>query len=227
MEANERIIVALDVDTMQHVGVITHRLDGLVKTYKVGWRLFMAEGMDAVRRLSNQGYDVFLDLKIDDIPSTVQAGINNLPRIHNLKFMTFQGNWETLWGMQQANKEIKYLYVPVLSTRGLPSQLSGTFENHYLKEIITDTMKAKCDGLIASGDRIEFYRKHWPDTLIVAPGIRPLNSKAQNNHIKSCTPGDAVKMGADYIVVGRPVTEAKDPKQVVEDITKEIEKALR
>lgn len=232
MKAEDRIIVALDVNTLQHAGTITHALKGIVNFYKVGWRLFMSEGMNVVRWLSDAGHNVFLDLKIDDIPSTVEAGVSNIPEIHNLKFMTFQGDKETLKGMQQANNvplgaaqkrknEIKFLFVPVLSTRTLPHDLGGTFEDYYLKQLVDDVMKAGCDGLIASGDRIKLFRERHPNALIVSPGVRPEKADKQG-HQKSCTPKQAIEMGADYLVIGRPIVEAKDPRQATLDIIEEM-----
>lgn len=235
MNPKDRIIVALDVNTLQHAGTITHALKGFVNFYKVGWRLFMSEGMGAVRWLSDAGHNVFLDLKMDDIPSTIEAGVSNIPEIHNLKFMTFQGDQETLKGMQRANNvprgaeqkrknEIKFLFVPALSSRTLPLSLGGSFEDYYLKQLVDDVMKAGCNGLIASGDRIKLFHERHPDAIIVSPGIRPEKTDAQN-HQKYCTPKQAIEMGADYLVIGRPIVEAKDPKQATLDIIEEISEA--
>lgn len=214
LNIKNKIIVALDVDTSQHAAVITNKLDGLISFYKIGWQLFMSEGMDIVHRISNDGYKVFLDLKIDDIPNTVEKATSRLPYIHNLEFMTLQGDDDTFLAAVKGNKNITYLNVPILSSRNI------IFEHFFLKLQIKPLINAGCNGFILSGDRIKVVRDEYPDVLIVSPGIR-LDGDT-NEHKKFLTPKEAFDNGSDYVILGRPIVNAKNPADVIKRIEESV-----
>lgn len=233
----QRLIVALDVDSHAEALRLVRDLGGEVSFYKVGLQLFMAEGLTIVKRIVEQGKKVFLDLKIDDTPRTVQEAVRN-SAIDGVEFFTLQGNAATaraaIAGRGQRSSP-KFLQVTYLSS------WDGTdvLEQHNIgsgadKLSIDDQVvnRAKriidsgCDGVIASGTSVSRLRREYPQLLIVTPGIR-LAGGSSDDHKRSMTPVEAIAAGADYLVVGRPIRSSDDPKATAHKIQQQIEQALR
>lgn len=215
MEAKHRLIVALDVDTLWEVEDLVHELGDTVSRYKVGWQLFMSEGIDVVYALTDADKKVFLDLKLDDIPNTVYSTLKNM-KTYGVEFFSLQGDIETyraaVKGFNEARSTTKLLYVPSLSTR-----------NDWGDLISAGQVVQEGGGLIISGWMIEALRERFPDATIVSPGIR-LNEEDFDDHTKVLTPTQAIEAGADYLVVGRPITQAPNPLEAAQEIISEIGK---
>jgi orotidine-5'-phosphate decarboxylase len=227
----ERLIVALDVPTREDALRIVDDLGELVSFYKVGLELLMSGGMDAVLHALAPDKSIFVDLKLpSDIPETVRRVVSLAAKM-GVKFLTLShsASRDTLQAAvrgrgEQALPEL--LFVPVLSSvdasdfaRDSGSERAG-FQADLLRRAV-DAKKAGADGFVVSGEEIALLRRHFPDSALVSPGIR-LAGAARDDHKRSCTPAEAIRRGADYIVVGRPIRDAKDrcaaAQRIVDDI---------
>jgi orotidine-5'-phosphate decarboxylase len=234
--ARERLIVALDVDTLDEALQIVARLGAEVSFYKIGLQLFMAGGLGIVRRIIDEGKKVFLDLKIDDTPRTVQEAVRN-SAIDGIEFFTLQGNADTVRaaragrGQRASPRLLQVTYLSSWDASNLHEHLhiDPGSESISIDDQVIDRAKrildSGCDGVIASGTSVGRLRREYPSLLIVTPGIRP-SGAASDDHKRSMTPFEAIRSGADYLVVGRPIRSAADPKGSAHRIQQEIERAL-
>lgn len=235
--ARERLIVALDVDTIDEALQVVSQLGPDVSFYKVGLQLFMAGGLSVVQRLVDEGKKVFLDLKIDDTPRTVQEAVRN-SAIDGVEFFTLQGNADTVRaaragrGSRSSPRFLQITYLSSWDTSNLHEHLHIDAGSDTLSIDDQVVIRARrildsgCDGVIASGTSVGRLRREYPNLLIVTPGIRP-SGIGGDDHKRSMSPFDAIKAGADYLVVGRPIRCAADPKGIAHKIQQEIEQALR
>jgi orotidine-5'-phosphate decarboxylase len=235
--SQQRLIVALDVDSHAEALRLISELGSEVSFYKVGLQLFMAGGLTIVKRIVEQGKKVFLDLKIDDTPRTVQEAVRN-SAIDGVEFFTLQGNAATaraaIAGRDQRASP-KFLQVTYLSSwdgTDLLEQLntgSGADKLSIDDQVVNRAKRiidSGCDGVIASGTSVSRLRREYPQLLIVTPGIR-LAGGSSDDHKRSMTPAQAIAAGADYLVVGRPIRSSDDPKATAHKIQEQIEQALR
>ena len=236
ISASERLIVALDVDTKKEATEIVKALGGSVRFYKVGYQLYIASGMEVVRELTKHGKKVFLDLKLDDTPRTVERTIKNLEK-DGIEFFTLQGNGDTAKAAQagrgrRANP--KFLQVTFLSSWDVNDlrehfHMDDGVPKFDLDDLVVNRasriLESGCEGVIASGTSIRKLRQTYPDILIVSPGIRPSGTPT-DDHKRTLTPYEAIKAGADYLVVGRPIRASGNPKETAEQIQAEIKRAL-
>jgi orotidine-5'-phosphate decarboxylase len=233
LEPRERIIVALDVPTSVDALRIVRELKGLVSFYKVGLELLMSGGMGDLLRSLVQEHSVFVDLKLpNDIPETVGRVVNIAADI-GVKFITLSNSAtrETIAAAvagRVGRPDPQLLYVSFLSSldRTDFAQQYGRPESDFepfLEERTTVAKEAGAEGFIVSGKEIAFLRKRYPrgQTLIVSPGIR-LSGAPKDDHKRTCTPAEAIQLGADYIVVGRPIRNAPNKREAVQHIIDEI-----
>ena len=234
----DRLIVALDFDSAAEANHLIEKLEGAVNFYKVGWQLFLGEGWPFIRTLLEAGRKVFLDLKINDIDRTVQAALANMPNefAGRLELLTIHGGSSTVAAARQGrgdNDKPCLLMLTVLSSMDAAD----------LKELAPDgavpdtdaivirrarqALDAGCEGLIASGSSVRALRRELCDRefLIVVPGIRPADS-GQDDHKRTLTPRQAITDGADYLVVGRPITQSPDPLHTAQSIISDIQAGL-
>jgi len=201
---------------------------------KVGSRLFTAEGPDVVRELARAGHKVFLDLKFHDIPSTVAGAGAAAARLPGVSLLTLH----SLGGLEMMEAATK-----VVGNRSQPKLLGVTILTSHdaatLKSVgiigppVTRAVKlaklakvAGLKGVVASAHEIRAIRRACgPRLLIVVPGIRPAHA-ADNDQSRVATPAEAIRAGADYLVIGRPITGARDPRQAAIVIQQEISDAL-
>jgi orotidine-5'-phosphate decarboxylase len=224
--------VALDVATADEARALVDRLAGSVGMFKVGSRLFTAVGPQLVREIVGRGEKVFLDLKYHDIPNTVAEAVGQAGLL-GVSLMTVHA----LGG--KAMMEAAVGALPAMGTRVLAVTLLTSHDEASLGEIgldgrpLTDSVQrlarlaraARADGVVASPLEAELVRAACgPDFLIVTPGIRPAGARA-DDQARAATPASAIKAGADYLVVGRPIAQAADPKAAAAAIVREIESA--
>lgn len=232
----DRLIVALDLPTPEDNWKLVETLGDECGFYKVGWRLFLSSGFDLVDRLRGLGKKVFLDLKMDDIGETIQTAVAVIAGRADL--LTLQGGGATVRaaraGIGSATGP-KLLSVTFLSSMnaqdlsdvyGVITRGEQAFDfDAFLMHRATMAMDAGADGWIASGESIGLLRERFGDgPLIVTPGIRPAGSPT-DEHKRSLSPAEAIKMGADHLVVGRPIRSAADPLGAARQILEEIEGA--
>ncbi len=212
-------------------------LRGLVSFFKVGLQLFIATGLSVVKWLREQNLKVFLDMKMEDTEHTILHSVKEVAKL-GVTFLTIHGSGITAKVAKEASQgtDLRILSLTLLTSLG-EQDLKDLF-------IITDYSKFKtledyvlwraaqalkfgCDGLIASGQNVAVLRKKFgSDPLIISPGIRP-QGEAHDDHKRPSTPHDAITSGADYIVVGRSIRNARNRRQKAHEIIDEIDSALR
>ncbi|MDE0513397.1 MAG: orotidine-5'-phosphate decarboxylase [Gammaproteobacteria bacterium] len=234
----DRLIVALDFDSAAKANLLIEKLEGTVNFYKVGWQLFLGAGWPFIKALLEAGRKVFLDLKINDIDRTVEAALANMPNefAGRLELLTIHGGSSTVAAARQGRGDNDKPYLLMLTV--LSSMDAADLKELAPDGAVPDTdaivlrrarqaLDAGCEGLIASGTSVGALRRELRDRefLIVTPGIRPADS-GHDDHKRTLTPGQAIADGADYLVVGRPITQSPDPLQVAQFIIADMETAL-
>jgi orotidine-5'-phosphate decarboxylase len=229
----DRLIVALDVASAAAAKKVVQALGPAVSTFKVGNQLFTAEGPGVVRDLVASGKKVFLDLKFHDIPNTVAGGVRSAAAL-GASMLTVHATGGAAMlraavdAARQATKHPIILAVTVLtslSDADLPEiGVAAPTRDHALV-LATLAQNCGCDGIVASPQEAHVLRQNLASGLvIVTPGIRPAGS-GRGDQSRVNTPAEAIAAGADYLVVGRPVTEAANPRKAAEAILQEIENA--
>ena len=234
----ERLIAALDVDSLDQAQELVRLLAGDVGMFKIGKQLFTHAGPQAVRLIQELGGEIFLDLKFHDIPNTVAKAAIEATRMGVKMFNVHASG--SLEMMRLTVKEVER--VCRQEKRRKPIMLAVTvltsLNQDDLKRVGVDgkvadqvvrlallTKEAGMDGVVASPQEVGDIRgacgRHF---AIVTPGIRPADSK-RNDQQRVMTPGDAVRAGVDYIVVGRPILEAEDRVAAARGIVAEMERA--
>lgn len=234
--ADDRLIVALDVSTMDAMKSIVSSLGDSVSFYKVGMELFYAEGDQTVRYLQEHGKHVFLDLKLHDIPNTVAHGVSSLTRLGaNLITIHGQGGPIMMKAAAEAARDSaeklgierpKLLAITVLTSFDDESWTSIGGQLPIADQVIRLAKLAKesgMDGVVCSALEAKMIREACgPDFLIVTPGIRP-SFAATNDQKRIATPSNALQDGASRLVIGRPITQAEHPQEAVRLIIEEME----
>ncbi len=228
----DRLIFALDVATLDAARRWLDLLGNHVTFYKVGLQLFLAAGWPVIEEILERGHNVMLDLKFFDIPETVQNAVTQL-QDKGITFATVHGNEPIIKAAVAAKGPVKILAVTVLTSfdesdlRAMG--LTGTVEELVLRRA-KKAVELGCNGVVASAKEAKVLRKDLGDSfIIVTPGIRPgINGSIQTDDQKRVTTAiQAIRDGSDYVVIGRPISKAKDPIKVVSQVQKEIEEGLK
>ncbi len=229
---NERIIFALDVDSANHAKELVERLEGHIRFFKVGLQLFLAGWFPVVDWIAERGHRVMLDLKFYDIPQTVKLAVGQL-RGKGVTFATVHGNEPIVTAAVQAGAEVKILAVTVLTSFG-QEDMEGFFGIRCkVEDLVVERARRAIDsgaaGIVASGVEAPRLRSELGgDCLIITPGIRPAGTDAgRDDQKRTMTAAQAIRAGADYIVVGRPIRDAADPIPIIEAMQEEIAATLQ
>lgn len=210
---------------------MARQLRGVAGLFKIGKQLFTAEGPQAVRKLAGLGADIFLDLKFHDIPNTVAGAVEaaaGLPRVRMLTLHTTGG----LAMMRAAREAVAgkknppaLLGVTLLTSLDAAALRQVGIEGSIPSRVVALARLAKeagLDGVVSSAQEAQAIRRACgPKFLIVVPGMRPSNADAQDQS-RIATPAAAIHAGADYLVIGRPITAAKNPRAAALAINEEI-----
>ena len=227
----ERLIFALDVSSKDEAERWLDRLGDQVTFYKVGLQLFLAGGFPVIEMIRARGHQVMVDLKFFDIPETVALAVRELKN-KGATFITVHGNDPILRAAVREREDARILAVTVLTSFDESDLremgLTGTIEDLvYLRA--RKALDLGCDGIVSSGLEVARLREGLGDQLlIVTPGIRPgANDVVREDDQKRVAAADqAIRNGADYLVVGRPIRDAKDPVAVVKQLQEQIASAL-
>lgn len=229
-EAKNRLIVALDVPSIGEAKNLVNQLDGVVSFFKIGIILHITSGLEFIKWLIENDKKVFLDLKFFDIPDTVKEAVKVVANI-GVDFLTVHGNEKIIKAAVKGRGEskLKVLGVTLLTSLDAYDIKELGFPCSVPELVLfraKRALSAGCDGVIASGCETTLIKKEiGPKLLIITPGIRPKDADI-DTHKRSTTPTQAIKDGADYLVIGRPIIKAKDPQKASEEIIKEIELAI-
>lgn len=228
----ERLIIALDVPDATAARALVQQLGNAGHFYKIGMELLMAPGFfELLQALKQDGKQVFVDLKFFDIPETVARAVRNLGE-RGADFCTIHGNQSIM----EAAARAKTGTLKVLAVTALTSLDQGDLKDLGFGCDVGDlvlsrarrALQAGCDGVVSSGLEVERLRREAPRELIcVTPGIRPLDNRVEADQKRIMTPAQAIRAGADYIVVGRPIRDAADPRAAALAIQLDIKEAAR
>ncbi len=226
-KATDKIVVALDVATKSEATRLVEQLREQISFFKIGLQLYTAEGPEIVRAVTASGAKIFLDLKLHDIPNTVARAVESASEL-GVQMLTIHlsGGSEMIRAAVAARKrEMSILGVTVLTSStqhtldeiGIEEQL----DRHVLR-MGNLGVAAGIDGLVASPFETRFLRSELGDKIkIVVPGVRPSWSEPGDQK-RFMTPRQAIEAGADYLVIGRPITGHKDPREAVAKILGEL-----
>lgn len=227
---NQRLIVALDVPNIYEAKSLVDKLGSTVEFYKIGLELATTRDyFDLLNWLTNQGKSVFADLKLYDVPATVSAAVRQL-RNSGATFLTVHGDKSIMEAAASEKGDLQILAVTVLTSmdnEDLKQMGIGLDVEDLVLERAKLAISSGCDGVIASGLEVQTLRQTLGnEATIVTPGIRPADSSVIDDQKRIVTPKSAFEDGTNYIVVGRPIRNAIDPKSMAETIQAEIAAAI-
>jgi orotidine-5'-phosphate decarboxylase len=225
----DRLIVALDLPSVEAAEAMIGKLGDAVTFYKIGYQLAYAGGLPLIRQLADRGKKVFADLKLHDIGNTVARGVESIAK-SGATFLTVHAYPQTMKAAVEARgSSLKILAVTVLT-----SYDDGDLHAAGYRLNVSDLVEARAqqaqvlgvDGIVCSPEEAAHLHKIVGHQMhLVTPGIRPAGS-ATGDQKRIMTPGRAIAAGADYLVVGRPIVEAATPKAAAEAIQAEISQSL-
>ena len=222
----DRLIFALDVADAAAARQLVEQLGDAVQFYKIGLELFMAgEYFQLLDWLVSRQKKVFVDLKFFDVPATVAAAVRQL-RNRGVTFTTVHGNQSIMEAAAAAKGDVKVLGVTVLTSldRGDLDDLGFSCD---VQQLVLSrarrALDAGCDGVVSSGLEAQLLRQYLDSRLlVVTPGIRPVDNRPSDDQKRVVSVEQALNYGADYIVVGRPIRDAADPKAAAERVQQQI-----
>jgi orotidine-5'-phosphate decarboxylase len=228
---NERIILALDVESPDLAKELVRKTESHISFYKVGLQLFMASWFEIVDWLSDRGHKVMVDLKFFDIPETVKLAVAQLNN-RQVTFATIHGNDPIIRAAVAAKGDLALLAVTVLTSFGQEDmQAMGMTKS--IEELVyyraKRALELGCDGVVSSGQEARRLRQGLGEKLLlVTPGIRPGANTydKKDDQQRVVTARQAMADGVDYLVVGRPISQATDPIGVISSLQDEIRQGL-
>jgi len=228
-----RLVVALDVPDADSARAAAAQLHGHADVLKIGLELFTAEGPGMVREFADAGWGIFLDLKLHDIPATVERAVARTVGL-DVELLTLHASGGPAMLAAAARGRADAAYPKLLGVTVLTSMdqaqmtavgLAGT-PSEAVARLCGVAQENGCDGVVASVlEAAAIKAARGTDFLVVTPGIRPAGS-ARDDQARVATPADAVLAGADYLVVGRPILRASDPVAAADSIRREMETAF-
>jgi len=232
VQAYERLIVALDSASVAEAQAMVGKLDEVVRFYKVGLVMQLAEGTsEFVRSLIAGGKKVFLDYKYYDVPETIRKAVGRAAKT-GVSFLTIHGSSRIIQAAVEAKggSGLKLMTVTVLTSMDSTDMQEMGYSQHTPDELVLfrarKALEAGCDGVIASGREAGKIRElSGGKLLVVTPGIRP-EGYPEDDQKRTVTAGQAIEAGADYLVVGRPITGAADPRGAAQQFIAEMQAAF-
>ena len=227
--AQDRLIVALDLPSTDAARNLIAKLGDAVTFYKIGYQLGFAGGLEFARELIGQGKQVFVDLKLHDIGNTVEKGVESIAKI-GATFLTVHAYPQTMKAAVtgKGGSKLKILGVTVLTSYDDKDLREAGYDSPVTELVKRRAEQARdigVDGLVCSPEEAAALRGITGNKMVlVTPGIRPAGA-AVGDQKRIMTPAKAIEAGADYLVVGRPITEAADPNAAARSIVAEIDKA--
>lgn len=230
LESRERLIVALDVPSAAKAETMVTQLGDSVRFYKIGYQLAFAGGLPFAKELIAAGKQVFLDLKLHDIGNTVAKGVESVAQL-GATFLTVHAYPQTMKAAIEGRRgsKLRIMAVTVLTSYDDADLAAAGYEMDVKELASARAAQARdigIDGLVCSAEEVTALRDiAGAGMVLVTPGIRPAGGDAGDQK-RIVTPARAIKAGADYLVVGRPVVETADPRSAADAIVAEIDAAI-
>ncbi len=225
--SSKRIIVALDSSNFDKVKKLAETLKKDVYAFKIGYQFFFNFGIKGYKKIHSICPNIFLDLKLHDIPNTVEKGMDALLKIKpKLTTIHISGGDQMMKAAIKNKKNTKVLGVSILTS--IDNSQTKKFYNQkdvsiLVRKFSKFAKKNKLDGVVCSPNEIKYVRKEvGKNFIIVTPGIRINNKIKSDDQKRIQTPKKAIELGADYLVIGRPITESKNPLKVLKVINKTL-----
>ncbi len=235
IEPRKKIIFPLDFQDLNEALLWVERLSSYVGVFKIGLELFTKEGPRAVEEVKKRSKaQIFLDLKLQDIPNTMAGAVRSASSL-GVDFLTvhiLSGRKALESAVKSAEGGLKILGVTILTSLDKADLLELGFNGELITNLEDLVLRLAflaratgCDGLVASAREVSLLKEAFPQLITVVPGIR-LESSSKDDQQRTATPYEAIRKGADYLVIGRPIREAEDPENTLERILKDIQKGL-
>ena len=230
MNARDRLIVSLDVATVQDAETLVAKLGDAVSFVKVGYQLVFAGGLEFARDLAKDGKKVFLDMKLLDIDNTVASGVENIAKM-GMTMLTLHAYPKAMRAAVQAAKgsDLCLLGVTVLTSMDAADLVEAGYADDPRTLVLKRAAQARdagMGGIVCSAEEAQAVRGViGPDMALVTPGIRPAGAD-RGDQKRVMTPADAIRAGASHLVVGRPIVRAEDPRAAARAILDEISAVL-
>jgi orotidine-5'-phosphate decarboxylase len=227
VQTRDQLVLALDLDDLVPALRLARELQPWFKTAKVGLELFSASGPDAVSAVADLGYDVFLDLKLHDIPTTVRRAARVIGALGASYLTLHARSGPTMLragveGLREGAEAAGLPHPIALAVTILTSD--GDAPAHILGHRVAAAVEAGCGGMVVAADDVREAKQLAPRLLAVVPGIRMPKHDA-HDQARPATPSHAVGLGADLLVIGRTVTDAKDPAAAAAALVESLEAA--
>ena len=222
---SKRIIVALDSNNLNETIKLVKILKRDVYAFKIGYQFFYNFGLGGYKKIYSICSNIFLDLKLHDIPNTLEKGLEALVKLKPL-FTTIHisGGDDMMISSRKSKKNMKILGVSILTS--LDSNQTKKYYNQknvsaLVKKFAKEAKKNKLDGVVCSPQEIKYIRKIvGKNFIIITPGIRISNKLKRDDQKRVDTPDNAINLGANYLVIGRPITKSRDPLKTLKEINK-------
>lgn len=229
MTSSNKLIVALDIDTFSEMKSIVESIGEAVSIYKIGHQLFISEGPKTITYLKEQGKDIFLDLKLHEIPNSVASAVKAAGKygVNMLTVHASGGQKMMQAAVEAANgfPNLRTLALTVITGLSDRDLVDIGFEIDSTALVLRLAQLAKesgCHGVIASPKEVESIRNHLgSEFLIVTPGVRPLESENHDQH-RVGTPQQAIRSGASFIIMGRPIVRATQPALAAKEVISQL-----
>ncbi len=233
-DPRDRLIVALDVSSADEALTLANMLDGRSRWLKIGLELFYAEGRDLVRRLQDRGFCIFLDLKVHDIPNTAAAAVRSVTSL-GVQLLTLHASGGAAM-MQAASAEVDRLAdapllaaVTVLTSMDEAQLHAVSVEQTPQQQVLTLAalaLQSGIRGLVTSPLELAMLRSGFGATpILIVPGVRPPNTQV-DDQLRTATPERAMRDGASFLVIGRPITKVEDPARATEAVLQQMAAGL-
>ncbi len=233
-EAKRRLVFPLDVAEEKEALYWVNKLRDWVGTFKIGLELFCSCGPQIIKKVKEEGAEkIFLDLKLNDIPNTILRTVRQISQLDVdwVTVHTLSGRESLKAAVNSAYSGLKIIGVTILTSLGRADLMELGFNGELIrevKELVFHLAKivssVGCDGIVCSPKEVSRIKEYFPELMTIVPGIRLKENK--DDQIRIATPYEAVKSGADYLVVGRPIREAFSPIEVCKEIHSQILQAI-
>lgn len=231
-DARDRLILALDVPGIPEARAMVRAVEGSVNFFKVGLTLQLAEGVESfIRELIAEGKQVFLDYKYYDIAETLKKAVAQAAKL-GVSFLTIHGSSSLIRGAVagRGSSPLKLFTVTVLTAMDTGDIAEMGYTDHSVEDLVLfrarKALEAGCDGVIASGLEVERIKAvTGGKLLVITPGIRP-DGYPEDDQKRKTTAASAIRSGADYLVIGRPITGAPDPRAAADNFLREMQAAF-